>query len=98
MWKAILYFLLINLGYFALVTIIYAVGYEYDRAYRIYPEAVRLSYDLSISGVYGQRWVRFFQSAVVIGLFTDLVIATLYYWKRPVKTAKLGITDTDVER
>ena len=98
MWKAILYFLLINLGYFALVTMIYAVGYEYDRAYRIYPEALQVSYDVILDGVYGQRWVRFFQSALVVGVFANLVIATIYYWKRPVNTAKLGIADTDIEK
>ena len=91
MWKLILYFVLINLGYFALVVAIYAFGWEYDKANKLYPEVVQLSYDLSISGIYGQRWVRFLQGATAAGLVADVVIAFIWYLRRPEKSASLEI-------
>ena len=91
MRKLILYFVLINLGYFALVVSIYALGYEFDKAHQLYPESVQLSYDLSIGGVFGQRWVRFLQVAVALGLLIDVVIASIWYLKRPTKAADLEL-------
>lgn len=78
-WKTILYFLLINLTLLILVIGISAVGYEYDKAYQLYPESVELSYDLSLGGVYGQRWVRFFQTMLILGLIADIVIIFIWY-------------------
>ena len=85
MWKSILYFLLINLGYFALVVTIYALGYEYDKANHLYPESVQVSYDVSLGGVIGQRWVRFAQTAIAIGIAIDLILGVLWYRKRIAK-------------
>ena len=82
MWKSILYFLLINLGCFALVVTIYGLGYEYDKANHLYPEDVWVSYDVSIAGIYGQRWVRFAEAAITIGILVDLVVGVIWYRKR----------------
>ena len=87
----ILYFLLINLAYFALVVVIYAVGFEYDKAYKLYPEDVQLSYDLSIGGVYGQRWVRFFEVAIYVGVIVDLVLGFMWYRGRPAQSSVLEL-------
>ena len=89
MWKSILYFVPINLGYFTLVIIIYALGYEYDKANQLYPESIQVSYDVSLGGVYGQRWVRFLQVAIPLGLLIDLVIGSIWYLKRPVNSASV---------
>lgn len=94
MWKMIFYFVLVNLGYFALVFTICTIGFEYDKANQLYPEVVQLSYDLSISGVYGQRWVRFWQVAVPSGLLTDLVIGSFWYLKRLAKPVSLNDANT----
>ena len=90
MWKPILYFLLINLVYFALVITIYAVGYEYDVKNELYPEYIRVSYDVDV-GAYGQRWVRFAQVALPLGVVMDLVIGLLWYLKRPAEPTNLKI-------
>jgi hypothetical protein len=45
-------FLTANLLFAVFVTAVYAVGYEYDKANKLYPESKRLSYDLSMQ-VYG---------------------------------------------
>ena len=57
-WKRAAYFLLANLIAVAATIAIYAIGFTYDKKHQIYPESVQLSYDLSISGVYGKRWYR----------------------------------------
>jgi hypothetical protein len=79
MWKTILYFLFINLVFLALVVGIYAIGYEYDKANKLYPESVQLSYDLSLGGVYGQRWARFLDTMLILGLIADIVIIFIWY-------------------
>ena len=91
MWKSILYFLLINLGYIALVITVYAIGYEYDHANQIYPESVQLSYDLYISGIYGQRWGRFAEIALSVIAVVDLVVVSIWYLKRPARLTRLEI-------
>jgi len=50
--KKALLFLTANLLFAVFVTAVYAVGYEYDKANKLYPESKRLSYDLSMQ-VYG---------------------------------------------
>ncbi|MEP7037407.1 MAG: hypothetical protein ABI891_03605 [Acidobacteriota bacterium] len=85
MWKTILYFLLINFVVFILIIGIYAIGFEYDKANKLYPETIQLSYDSSISEVYGQRWVRFAQISIVIGLLTDVVLGFIIYRKKVIK-------------
>ncbi len=63
----------------ALVVGIYAIGFEYDKANELYPESVRMSYDVSLGGIYGQRWVRFLDAMLIIGLIADIVIIFIWY-------------------
>jgi hypothetical protein len=79
MWKTILYFLIVNLVFLTLVVGIYAIGYEYDRANKLYPESVRVSYDVSLGGIHGQRWVRFLDAMLILGLTADIVIIFIWY-------------------
>ncbi len=79
MWKTISYFLFINLVLLALVVGIYAIGFEYDKANELYPESVQMSYDVSLGGIYGQRWVRFLDAMLIIGLIADIVIIFIWY-------------------
>ncbi len=85
MWKTILYFLLINFIVFILIIGIYAIGLEYDRANKLYPESVQTSYDTSISGVYGQRWVRLTHISLIIGSLTDVVVGFIIYRKKHIR-------------
>jgi hypothetical protein len=80
MWKTILYFLLVNLAFIVLVIGIYAFGFEYDKAHKLYPETVRVSYDVSLEGIHGQRWVRFLQIMLTFGAIVDIVV--IYIWFR----------------
>jgi len=77
--KKALLFVLANVLFAAIVTAIYAFGYEYDKANKLYPESKRISYDVSMQ-VYGERWVRFFEVMLAIGLIADG--AALIYWFR----------------
>ena len=81
MWKSILIFLLANLVFIVLVVALYAIGFEYDKANKLYPETVQLSYDVSISGVYGQRWVRLAQTLISFGVIIDFVMGFIWYRK-----------------
>lgn len=93
-WKTILYFLLINLALFVLIVGIYAFGFEYDKANKLYPETVQTSYDTSISGVYGERWVRFAQVMLSLGVIIDFVVCFIWYRKNQRKEeSKLSIYD-----
>ena len=87
----ILYLVLINLGCFIALVVITTIGHEYDKAYKLYPETVQLSYDLSISGIYGERWIRFFKAALLVGGILDLVLIFMWYRKRPAKAIGLEL-------
>ncbi len=79
MKKNIRYFLLLNLLAFILAIVIYAVGYEYDKAHKIYLEAYYFSYDAAII-VYGKRWERV---STILLLFCGLIdIVTMFIWYR----------------
>jgi len=83
MTRALLYLLLINIAYFSLVVAIYAFGFEYDKAYKLYPESIQLSYDMSIRG-YGQRWVRFLEYSIWFGVIADLVLCYIWYRRKQI--------------
>ena len=85
MWRTVFYFLLINFVVFILIIGIYAIGFEYDRGNKICPEIVVASSDTFIGNVYGQRWVRFAQISIVIGLLTDFVFGFIFYRKKHIK-------------
>jgi len=40
---------------------------------------------VSLGGVIGQRWVRFAQTAIAIGIAIDLILGVLWYRKRIAK-------------
>ena len=75
--KAVI-FVLVNFLFAALVISIYAIGYEYDKANKLFSENKQLSYDLSMT-VYGQRWVRFAESMLGLGFLADCVILMMWY-------------------
>ncbi len=81
MRKKIFYLIIANLIFAALVVVIVEVGYEYDKAYKLYPEMKQLSYDLSMR-VYGERWVRFVKWSFVVGFITNAVLVTIWLRKR----------------
>ena len=80
MWKSILNFVLVNLAFIIVAVAIYAVGYEYDKAYKLYPESLMFG-DFGIEGVYGQRWVRSLKAMLVFGAVADLIIILVWFRK-----------------
>lgn len=84
-WRTILYFLITNLIFVGLILGIYAVGFEYDKANKLCPETVQVSYDVSLSGIYGQRWVRFAQIMLSVGAIIDVVVCFIWYRKNQSK-------------
>lgn len=90
MSKRLLYFFLLNIVYFVLVVAIYAVGYEYDKAHKLYPELISFSYHTLGYG-YGQRWMRFLKYAVWFGILSDAVIGYIWY-RRTQRQAEGSLT------
>lgn len=70
MLKKIFLFVVANFLFVALVIAIYGIGYEYDKANKVYPESKSVSYDVSMQ-VYGERWVRFAKMMFIIGLLAN---------------------------
>ncbi len=68
-----------NLAFLIAVVSIYAIGYEYDREHRLYPESIQISYDMSIGGVYGQRWERTAKFLLIVGGLSNAVILLSWY-------------------
>jgi hypothetical protein len=81
MFKRILLFTVANFLFSVVVIAIYGIGYEYDKAHRIYPESKLLSYDVSMQ-VYGERWVRFAKIMFVVGLLANGAILMNCYRNR----------------
>ena len=78
MRRRFLLFLLGNILFISLVIAIYGFGYEYDTAYKMYPEMKQVSYDV-VMGVYGERWSRLAKSMLVIAMIADLTILMIWY-------------------
>lgn len=70
MLKKTILFVAANFLFVALVIAIYGIGYEYDKANKVYPESKLVSYDVSMQ-VYGERWVRFAKMMFIIGLLAN---------------------------
>ena len=81
MKKTLIKFFLINLIYFALLFIVVTVGFEYDKANKLYPETVWFGHT-GIGGVHGQRWVRLFNFLAPLGLLANLVVGFIWYRNR----------------
>jgi hypothetical protein len=95
MLKKASHFILVNLLFVTLVVAIYAIGYEYDKANKLYPELKSLSYDLSML-VYGERWVRF--AEVMLGLGTGADAVMLMFWYRNIqKKSLLNVMETKIQ-
>ena len=78
MQKKIIKLILLNIFLFTCAVVIYAVGYEYDKANKIYPEMYFFASDASIM-VYGKRWERISKIIASITVIIDSVaIITLY--------------------
>lgn len=80
MIKKVLLFLVLNIVFGAAVVSVYAIGYEYDKAHRLYPESKLLSYDLSMQ-VYGERWARIAKVLLGLGLLADAVLILTWHRK-----------------
>ena len=78
--KKILLLIFANTVFAIAVITIYAVGYDYDKAYRLYPELKWLSYDLGVH-VYGQRWERIAKALIALGVVANVVILLTWYRK-----------------
>jgi hypothetical protein len=81
MRKQIAYFLLINFFCFAFIVGVCTVGEWYDKTYKLYPETVWISYDVSLHGQYGERWGRLMEGLLLIGFAVDIVTASVWYLK-----------------
>jgi hypothetical protein len=88
MTKKVALFVLANIAFAILVTAIYAIGYEYDKAYKLYPEMKWLSYDL-VMQVYGQRWVRVVKALIGFGVIIDVVVLLTWYRSRQRKQSNI---------
>jgi hypothetical protein len=77
--KTFWYFFLLNVAYAVVVVTVYALGFEYDKANKLYPEAVSFGHTI-IMGRHGQRWVRFLKYSVWLGVLADAVFG--YFWYR----------------
>ncbi|MDQ2746745.1 MAG: hypothetical protein M3T96_05740 [Acidobacteriota bacterium] len=77
MKRKIVKLLLLNIILFTLAVGIYAVGYEYDRTNKIYPEMYYFS-DAGIM-VYGKRWERISKTMVSINLIIDIFAVMILY-------------------
>ena len=76
-----LLFLFANLFFAVIVVAVYALGYEHDRANKLYPELKQVSYDVSLE-VYGQRWERVAKILISLGIITDAAVLLAWYRKR----------------
>jgi len=68
MTKKILKIFFLNILIVTIAVTIYALGYEYDKANKIYLESVFVSSDLAIS-TYGQRWSRLLKIILLIHFY-----------------------------
>jgi cytochrome c biogenesis factor len=94
MLKKVLLFFFGNLFFAALVIVVYAVGFEYDRANKLSPEMKHVSYDVSMQ-VYGQRWERVAKTLIALGIVIDAAVLLSWYRKRQNSNVKrLDITTT----
>lgn len=73
MIKKIVVLLMINALIVYLSWQITRIGYEYDLVHKLYPEAVYLSYDFSIT-MYGERWNRLSDYILITTLIVDITI------------------------
>ncbi len=78
MKKKIVKFLLLNFFLFAIAVGIYAVGYEYDKANKLYPEMYDFASDASIM-TYGKRWERIAIAVISFGVLFDVVAIMIWY-------------------
>jgi hypothetical protein len=79
--KKALLFLAANLFFAVIVIAVYGIGYEYDKANKLYPESKQLSYDVSMQ-VYGQRWERVAKTLIAIGIVADAALLLVWYRKQ----------------
>jgi hypothetical protein len=93
--KKVSLFIFANLVFVTGVVAIYAVGYEYDRAHKLYPEFERMSYDLSME-VYGRRWDRTAKALLIVGVLADAVILVNWYRKQQGKRTTFLYLDSNV--
>jgi len=82
MTKTIRNFLLLNFAFVILTVVVYAVGYEYDKANQLYPETLQVSYDFSVGNVYGLRWQRAVMVSSLFVVIADIVVGFIWYRKR----------------
>lgn len=80
MTKTIRNFLLLNFAFVLLTVAVYAVGYDYDQANQLYPEAVYFA-DAPLM-VYGMRWQRMTMASSLIVVIVDIVTIFIWYRKR----------------
>ena len=81
-----------NFFFAILVTTVYAIGYEYDKANKLYPEMYYFS-DAGIE-VYGQRWERIAEGLILFGMVVDTgLIANWYMGKQRRGQSILGLVE-----
>lgn len=71
--------LIFNIVFIIWAVTIFAIGFEYDKANQLYPETVQVSYDLSMGGVFGPRWIRFLKISTLFLVIFDIVIGFILY-------------------
>lgn len=91
-FKRLAVLLIADVVFIAIVIAVYAIGYEYDRDYKLYPESVLVSYDVSMQ-VYGQRWERLAKFLLTVGGVANFVILLSWY-RESQKRSKVSIVET----
>ena len=87
--------ILASLLFFALALGSISFGYEYDKANKLYPESVQMSYDLSLGNVYGQRWERLGTALFLFGVLLDAVAIVIWYRNRKTKDYKIVLNESE---
>ncbi|MEP7075063.1 MAG: hypothetical protein ABI878_04570 [Acidobacteriota bacterium] len=70
--------LLVNCLLVALAVGVYAMGYKYDKANSLFPEADNPSSDFVVD-VYGKRWRRTSDAILFFGVILDAVLAMMWF-------------------
>ncbi|MGI8811511.1 MAG: hypothetical protein ACR2IH_03165 [Pyrinomonadaceae bacterium] len=91
MLKKVALLILANIIFTTAIIAIYAVGYEHDKAYQLFPESKLVSYDVGMQ-VYGQRWARLVKFFFIAGVLADAAVLLGWYrnWQSKQKD-RLGL-------
>lgn len=94
MTKTIRNFLLLNFAFVISAVVVYAVGYEHDKANELYSEAYQFTYDASLM-VYGKRWERLVKASVSFVVIADIIAGFIWYRKKQDEKAGFSLINSE---